>query len=519
MALQPRDFTSQEMLQPGARGGVFVNNDFPGYRGQGDRINRTNNQLDISAHDVLNNKYGLDPRLPSLFRYGWAYGYNQIVIPKGRLVAADPFLMVLDTETMHFFNAVTIANGGKDVILDTDGKTWRELEVGDGVVSKDPADLSETGGYLKLDGVKATNVRPANVPMGLLERNEYTRSVDAYNGIMVGAVHTDCLVELPLFEDADKALANPWGSVIGDIKPGDLVCSNENGYFVKSPLSDPDAVAAMTIAEYEAARRQIVGEVYATDRSLIPEGAARYAQWALSDRMKFNDFNPYEWPQTARDGEDFVTNPPTVYQSDFRFPGYPMERGFLANDLHMLASTRDGMYDPRFDEANRLDRGIPGLTDGFNVVVKAYDSKLGQGDVDLAGEATKKIGVFHAIADAAYLDDPDKFRYLMRLQEKAMEKVRVDLVDETTGTSVANVVLDGPIGRKDTPVMFNGSALFEICYADLHKGLVEINQVAADTQVRDLAIKVSYVKRGQAGVPTNLDWDGVVGTAIILMNK
>ena len=109
MALQPRDFTSQEMLQPGARGGVFTNDDFPGYRGQGDRINRTNNQLDISAHDVLNNKYGLDPRLPSLFRYGWAYGYNQIVIPKGRLVAADPFLMVLDTETMHFFNAVTIA--------------------------------------------------------------------------------------------------------------------------------------------------------------------------------------------------------------------------------------------------------------------------------------------------------------------------------------------------------------------------------------------------------------------------
>ena len=75
MALQPKSFTSQEMLQPGARGEVFVNDDFPGYRGQGDRINRTNNQMDISAHDVLNNKYGLDPRLPSLFRYGYAYGY------------------------------------------------------------------------------------------------------------------------------------------------------------------------------------------------------------------------------------------------------------------------------------------------------------------------------------------------------------------------------------------------------------------------------------------------------------
>ena len=520
MALQPRDFTSQEMLQPGARGGVFTNDDFPGYRGQGDRINRTNNQLDISAHDVLNNKYGLDPRLPSLFRYGWAYGYNQIVIPKGRLVAADPFLMVLDTETMHFFNAVTIANGGKDVILDKNGKTWREFKDGeDGTLSKTAEDLSETGGFLKLDGAKANNVRPANVPLGLLERNEYTRSVDAYNGIMVGAIHTDCLVELPLFEDEKKALANPWGSVIGDIKPGDLVCSNENGYMVKSPLSDPEKLKAMTIAQYEEARRQIVGEVYATDRSLIPEGAARYAQWALSDRMKFNDFNPYEYPQTGRDGEDFVTNPPTVYQSDFRYPGYPMEKGFLSHDLHMLASTRDGMYDPRFDEANRLDRGIPGLTDGFNVIQKAYDSKNGQNDIELTGEAKKKIGVFHVIADEAFINDPDRFRYLMRLQERAMEKVRIDLVDETTGTSVAHAILDRPIGKQDTPVVFTGSDKFDIVYADLHKGLVEIHQKAVDDAVKDLAIKVAYVKRGQAGVPTNLDWDGVVGTAIILMNK
>ena len=521
MALQPKNFTSQEMLQPGARGEMFVNNDFPGYRGQGDRINRTNNQMDISAHDVLNNKYGLDPRLPSQFRYGWGYGYNQIVIPKGRLVAADPFLMVLDTETMHFFNAITIANGGKDVILDADGKSWRALQGGDGTVSKEAVDLSETGGFLKLDGKKANNVRPANVPLGVLERNEYTRSVDAYNGIMVAPIHTDCLIELPLFEDPAKAKLNPWGSVCGDIKPGDLVCSDENGRFVKSPLSDPAKLAGMGIAEYEAARRQIVGEVYATDRSLIPEGAARYAQWALDDRMKFNDFNPYEWPQNARDGEDFVTNPPTAYQSDFRYPGYPMERGFLSHDLHMLASTRDGMYDPRFDEANRLDRGIPGLTDGYNAVQKAYDSKKGVDDIALAGEAAKKIGVFRAIADEAFLDDPDRFRYLMRMQEKAMEKVRIDLVDEVAATSVAHIVLDRPLGKQDTPAVFEGTdgAKFEVVYADLHKGLVEIHQKAVLGEVKDLAIKVAYVKRGQAGVPTNLDWDGVVGTAIILMNK
>ena len=100
-----------------------------------------------------------------------------------------------------------------------------------------------------------------------------------------------------------------------------------------------------------------------------------------------------------------------------------------------------------------------------------------------------------------------------------MEKVRIDLVDETTGTSVAHVVLDRPIGKQDTPVVFEGSDKFDIVYADLHKGFVEIHQQAVDDAVKVLAIKVSYVKRGQAGVPTNLDWDGVVGTAIILMNK
>ena len=129
--------------------------------------------------------------------------------------------------------------------------------------------------------------------------------------------------------------------------------------------------------------------------------------------------------------------------------------------------------------------------------------------------------LFHGIADAAFLNDPDRFRYLMRMQEKAMEKVRIDLVDEVAGQSVANVIIDRPIGKGDTPLVFSGAdgAKFEIPYADLHKGLVEINQKAVLPEVKNLAIKVAYVKRGQAGVPTNLDWDGVVGTAIILMNK
>lgn len=119
MALQPYSFSSREVLQPGANGAVFQNNGIPGHRTDDDRINRTNNALLMNEHDVLNIKYAMDPRLKAMFRYGWAYGYNQIVMPKGRIVAADPYLTVMDTDTMHYFNALTLANGGKDVELDT----------------------------------------------------------------------------------------------------------------------------------------------------------------------------------------------------------------------------------------------------------------------------------------------------------------------------------------------------------------------------------------------------------------
>ena len=545
MALQPTSFTSQEMLQPGARGEVFVNDGFPGHRGDGDRINRTNNQMDISRHDVLNNKYGLDPRLPSLFRYGWAYGYNQIVMPKGRIVAADPHLMVLDVDTAHFFNAITLANGGKHVRLAQSkdfqpggklekmvahastliGKLWVAMDDSDGTVDVTDATLKTTGGYIKVGEDVRKDVRPANVPIGLLERNEYTRSVDAYNGIMVGPIRTDALIELPWFGEGEKATLNPWGSAIGALKPGDLLCSDENGRFIQSPLMRQEKTKAeggcsdATALEVMNMQRQVVGEVYATDASLIPEGAARYAQWALDDRLKFNDFNPYEYPQNGRTGEDFVTNPPTVYQSDYRYPGYPMEQGFLSKDLNMLASSREGLYDPRFDEAHRLDRGIPGLTDGYNAVIKAYTSTNGEGDIELTGEPTATVGKFNVCNKAELLNDPDRFRYLMRVQERAMEKVKVGLF-KADGTKVGSVIVDHNFGKESTPLVISEN--FEIVYADIHKGLIEIHQkslVSGAQEGDKYDIKMAYVKRGQAGVPTNLDWDGCKGTVIILMNK
>ena len=487
MALYPYSFKSKDVLQPGARGGMFINDGIPGYRNPEERINRTNNHLEMNDHDVLNIKFGVDPRLPVLFRYGWAYGFNQIIIPKGRIVAADPHLMVLDTDTQHFHNALTMANGGVDVELD--GKVWIETE--------DAPKVNEQTGNFEVAGNDKV-YRPANKPLGIMERNEYTRDSDAFNGMMPGPIRTDALVELPWFLLQEKAEENPWGSCYGAMKPGMLVKADCNGRVCLSPLSDPEKVAGMDMAQYEKERQQVLGEVYSTDQSLLPEGAARYAQWALEDRLNFNDINPYTWPNSNRRNEDVVDNVPTMYQSDFGYPGYPYDKNYMSNDLHMLASTREGMYDPRFDERHRLDRGIPGLTDGGNVIKKAYGSDQGAADVEMAG-APQLV-----ISHVREIEEVDKaIEIMLRLPDTNLIDAKFAL-DEAPAV---NIVQGAKMGN------------FEVQYVDLHKGLFSIKQVKAAAEVKELAVKVEYVKAGEAGVPTNLDWDGCVGVVRILLQK
>ena len=486
MALYPYTFKSKDVLQPGARGGMFINNGIPGYRTEEERINRTNNHLEMNDHDVLNIKFGVDPRLPVLFRYGWAYGFNQIIIPKGRIVAADPHLMVLDTDTQHFHNALTMANGGVDVELD--GKVWKE--------TADAPAVNEQTGNFEVQGSEKV-YRPANKPLGIMERNEYTRDSDAFNGMMPGPIRTDALVELPWFLLQEKAEENPWGSCYGALKPGMLVKADCNGRVCVSPLSDPEKVAAMDMATYEKERQQVLGEVYSTDQSLLPEGAARYAQWALEDRLNFNDINPHTWPNSNRRGEDVVDNVPTMYQSDFGYPGYPYDKNYMSNDLHMLASTREGMYDPRFDERHRLDRGIPGLTDGGNVIRKAYGSDQGVADVELAGQPQLTISHVRAIEKVE-----EAVEIMLRLPDVDLINAKVAIGD----AAPVNIVPNAVIGN------------FVVQYADLHKGLFSVKQAVAGAG-EELDVKVMYVKAGEAGVPTNLDWDGCVGVARILLQK
>lgn len=175
-----------------------------------------------------------------------------------------------------------------------------------------------------------------------------------------------------------------------------------------------------------------------------------------------------------------------MLQSEFTYPGYPYEKNYISNDLHMLASSREGAYDPRFDEAMRLDRGIPGLTDGANAVKKEYGT----------GETLTVTNVLAAESEVGAQE------MMIRLPDTNLESAKVKIGDEVAISIVANATIGD----------------FTITYVDLHKGLFAIKQhKAGDGTVKP--VNISYVKRGMAGVPTYMDWDGCQGMVSVLLQK
>lgn len=552
MAIYPNDFSTQDRLSPGARGEIFQT-DIPGYRDGADRINRTNTNLNVNQHDVPNIKYDLDRRLPALFKYGFAYGFNQIVMPKGRIVAVDPYMDVVNPEMMagvrvtdggeaqrapKSFNALTLANGGAPVILRSTetypaasyisgdaqgnvvngvGKEWAPLAGYTATYSEltykpfaeggPSAQLEENGyvvnevtGKVSYGGVDVNSVRPGNVPVGIIQRNEYTRNDDAFNGIMPGAILTDAMVELPWFYFKDKAEQNPWGSAYGKLFSGALVKSDENGRFVISPLSYPEELGEMTIAEYELERQQVVGQVYSTNRDLLPEGAARWATWALGDRRNFRDFNPDVYRKTNRDGEDNTIS--SAYNSTGSYPGYPFDRTITEHDLHMIDSKRP--YSSRMSDEYQFDNlGIPGLTDGKNAVKRPYNwQEAAVVTMDKNAETNGYVDVY------------------FRTSEVDVEDLMIKLDDGNEVSCVAGTVLTAKSGTTT-------GTFATVKYADALQGIVvvsitdaaEANKYMDAKTDKQLSIKVKFTKRGVSGIPTFMDWDGCMGSVKILLTK
>lgn len=554
MAIYPNEpFASKEVLQPGARGDQFMAN-MPGFRdGEKNRVQRTNTSLNVSEHDVPNCKWDLDYRLPVLFRYGWGYGFNQIISPKGRIFALDPFMNTVDFETKKQHNTCTLANGGVPVrlrkssdeyflpktvdgsdpykkfdIMSPDvkadsktvenvGKDWIPLvglekaynhftyrpfvdnKAGGTDVVTASKQLTNagyeidknTGKVVKTEGkVDAKDVRPGNIPIGILERNEYTRDIDAYNGMMPGPFRTDALVELPWFYHKDKAEKNVWGSAYGNLYPGALVKSDENGRVVLSPLSSDADVATMSVQEIELERRQVIGEIYSATQELLPEGAAKWATWALEDRINYEGFNPTVYRATNRQNEDTTNVSP--YNSTGEYPGYPFDKAFNDSNLHMMgANLRNNNYNQRMDmEYQYSELGIPGLTDGYNVNKRTIPEV--------------KVGEIHHRGNAA-----DYVEVLFRTLEVDVENIMIKLDDGQAVTATEGQEL------KD--------GAFVVSYVNNLQGIVKlkINKEKADPilETKPVEVFLSCEKRGLAGVPTFMDWDGCVGSVKVLLTK
>ena len=557
MALQPTNFSTQDRLSPGAHGEKFIEK-LPGYRNDEQRINRTNNNLNVSAHDVPNIKYDFDDRLPVLFRYGFAYGYNQMCVPKGRIAAIDPHMDLIDWESKKQFNTATLANGGAPVRLRTVADKYPKSVKG-GLISsvgseqavKNPAlewapimgvskayatdcyrpfvdntaavtegqsavfvseakqltkavngeaeyaiDIDKTG-RMKKAGVVTNEARIGNIPVGMFQRNEYSRDLDAYNGMACGPILTDAIVELPYFAYKDKAESNVWGSAYGTLVPGDLVKSDENGRFVKSPLSSDAALATMTIAEQEKERQQVIGQIYAVNSNMVPEGAAKWATWALEDRLNYEGFNPSEWKSTNRKGEDSIARSP--HNSTGEYPGYPYDKAFTEHDLHMLSSSQADNFNDRMNaEYQYSDLGIPGLTDGYNAFVKEFPAEKA-GTVNLRDKNVEYTPIHTRLSN-----------------------VNVD----SGSVKIAIVAKDAVPQDSDFTPLVQGNVYkeaFTVDYFDALQGIVVLkvsDNTSADTLLatsQDIYFK--YSKRGLAGVPTFMDWDGCVGSVKILLQK
>jgi hypothetical protein len=297
---------------------------------------RTNTKLQAGTHDAPGEKFLVDPRLPRLFRYHFG-GDGWVVIPKGRVVAPATNGGKNDDGRFEDFdagvpyNALTLANGGVDVTeIGRDGNEY---------------------------------VRTANKPIGVAYANLYEEFVDGFNGFQP-TVENEIYIELPYIPNKDDAYEIHWGAFYDvdptrPVKAGDFVMPDEYGYVIKADFDKirEQIANAATLDELKAAlkeesrmREQVIGQVWAVETNLPPQGWLKWVGWAQED-MKDDEWRTATGARTedigAQDG----------------FPGYPYERTYRNWDV------RSNKYYPQ---------GIPGLTNGSNIEVPYTNEVIGQ---------------------------------------------------------------------------------------------------------------------------------------------
>ena len=263
----------------------------------------------------------------------------------------------------------------------------------------------------------------------------------------------------------------------------------------------------MSQLEYETERQQVIGQIYGVNHEIVPEGAARWATWALEDRLNYEGFNPAIYAKNNRRGEDAVNS--SAYFSTGKYPGYPYDKNYLNHDLHMMAVTavnaRGDNYDPRMNfEYRYSDMGIPGLTDGYNAVVKPITDE--------------KVGLIHYADGKEYVDMFFRTKELGQFIDPNTLYISVNGCTPVQAKKGNTVGIDSDTAHKDAFIIRYASefqGIFVLAVND--KSIVDSVLSAATNQM--VEVKVSYNRRGEAGVPTYMDWNGICGSVFILFQK
>lgn len=282
---------------------------------------RTRNRLVISDEIVqCADKWLTEPRLPKQFKYQFGGDSGWVVVPKGKIVSITPDRQFKEFESQKMYNAITIANGGVDVVEDN------QVEIDRG--SKRPSDLTYT--------------RVANIPVGVAPFPFYQKVDDRFHGNIPNFLRRS-YIEVPWIKDDAAADKCKHGHARGaGLRPNDFLKSDEHGNFVKwDPKND-----CIT---------QRVAQILRLEENMPPEG---WLEWVFQHET----FAIRPW--LDRYGKD--TNTSGFRAEDLDFNGFPYHSDF-----------RDGFPRKRPFGNQYGPEPVEGLHDGSRIESPVVDEHVG----------------------------------------------------------------------------------------------------------------------------------------------